>query len=259
MTDIHLNFLEPAAITRFFERLKKKSPDAVMIAGEIGEAGSVLGYLDELHSALDVPVYFVLGNHDYYHGSIQHLRSQIPEFLNTHPRLFWLTNSGVVSLSSSIALIGHDSWADGVLGDFWNSRVLLNDFVLISELANYDRSNQLRIMGELAIQAVKHFERALPEALNTHRKVFILTHVPSSRGAAWFMGKTSDENYLPFFASKVVGELLRSIMSRFPEKEATVLCGHTHGKGVYKPLPNLTVITGDARYGHPKAQGLLEV
>ena len=51
MTDIHLNFLEADAIARFFKRLAKKSPDTILIAGDIGEADSVFGYLDEFQLA----------------------------------------------------------------------------------------------------------------------------------------------------------------------------------------------------------------
>ena len=62
----------------------------------------------------------------------------------------------------------------------------------------------------------------------------------------------SDDNYLPHFSCQVVGDVLHRTMKRFPDKQATVLCGHTHGAGKAQILPNLRVITGGAVYGRPE-------
>jgi predicted MPP superfamily phosphohydrolase len=52
--------------------------------------------------------------------------------------------------------------------------------------------------------------------------------------------------------------LLRSARA-CPERQHTVLCGHTHGSGEYRPLPNLVVYTGRARYGAPELAGILSI
>jgi hypothetical protein len=39
----------------------------------------------------------------------------------------------------------------------------------------------------------------------------------------------------------------------------TVLCGHTHSSGECQILPNLLVKTGEAMYGTPKIQEILEI
>jgi hypothetical protein len=46
----------------------------------------------------------------------------------------YLSQSGIVELTSDTALVGHDSWADGRLGDLDHSEVILNDFLLIDFL-----------------------------------------------------------------------------------------------------------------------------
>ena len=48
-------------------------------------------------------------------------------------------------------------------------------------------------------------------------------------------------------------------MAAAPDHQMTVLCGHTHGGGEAQVLPNLRVLTGDARYGQPVIQRVLEV
>ena len=44
-----------------------------------------------------------------------------------------------------------------------------------------------------------------------------------------------------------------------PDRQMTVLCGHTHGSGEAKILPNLRVLTGGAVYGKPRVQRVIEL
>jgi hypothetical protein len=67
-TDIHLNFLDAAARRGFLESLGKQA-GAVAISGDIGESPDIEGHLLEMEEVLQRPIYFVLGNHDFYHGS----------------------------------------------------------------------------------------------------------------------------------------------------------------------------------------------
>jgi len=48
------------------------------------------------------------------------------------------------------------------------------------------------------------------------------------------------------------GKYLVGIMKANKDKQLTVLCGHTHSSAYFKPLPNLTVLTGKANYYKPK-------
>lgn len=77
LSDIHLNFfLGPAARSKFFDGLKQRHVDAWILSGDIGEAGLVVRYLEEFER-LPVRTYFVLGNHDFYHGSIEQTRADV--------------------------------------------------------------------------------------------------------------------------------------------------------------------------------------
>src|SRR5579883_407319 len=113
LTDIHLNFVPQAQRQEFYARLRSQPLDGLMIGGNIGEAASVAGLLAEIEEAVPAPIYFVLGNHDFYGGSIRGVREVITQQAKRSANLHYLTALRVIPLGASTALIGHDGWADG--------------------------------------------------------------------------------------------------------------------------------------------------
>ena len=87
----------------------------------------------------------------------------------------------------------------------------------------------------------------------------VLTHVPPFREACWHEGQLSCDNWSPHFTCKATGDVLVDVMTAHPDQTMTVLCGHTHSAGYAQILENLEVFTGDAVYGHPKIQQVLDV
>ena len=114
----------------------------------------------------------------------------------------------------------------------------------------------LRRLGE---EAAEHLKIVLPDALASYDNVVVVTHVPPFREAAWYEGEISNDNWLPFFCCKAVGDVLTEQMEANPDSRLTVLCGHTHGQGEAQILPNLRVVTGGAQYRRPQIQGVLEI
>lgn len=259
LTDIHLEFLSPARLTDFCVALARARPEALVITGDISQSRGLEAHLRILERALECPVYFVLGNHDYYHGSIAQVRDLAVRMTMGSPRLCWLPAAGVVPLSDTTALVGHDGWADGRLGDYANSAVVLNDYRFIEELSFIDPEERLRRLNMLGDDAADHLRRHLPEALARWRTVIVATHVPPFAGAAWHNGRMSDDDWLPHFASKSVGDALLEAMEGRDDREMLVLCGHTHGEGELLVRPNLKVLTGGAVYGEPRVQRVLEI
>jgi len=263
LTDVHLNFLDDRGRRRFMKSVARQSPDAVLVGGDIGESPSVVEYLRQMADVLGRPIYFVLGNHDFYQGSIRRTRRAVSQLAAGSEDLVYLSASGVVEVTPTTALVGHDGWGDTRLGDFHRSNVLLNDFFLIEELTGFSSNpdglgrppleKRLQALGD---EAADHFGRLLPEAF--HRRVVALTHVPPFREAAWHRGKYSDDDWLPFFACKAVGDVLVDVMRARPDRELLVLCGHTHGSGQTQPLDNLRVLTGGAEYRQPTIQQVFE-
>lgn len=251
LNDLHLEFLGTQNRQAFVDRLAKSAGDAVLIAGDTAVAETIVDTLAAIASAVACPVYFVLGNHDFYHGSIEGVRAEVRNLCGSTERLHWLSETGAIRLSDTVSLVGHDGWGDGRLGDPAGSPVLLNDFALIRELAGLPRPELLSRLRALGDEAAAHISRVLDQAMPGAEHIIVLTHVPPFAGAAWHQGQPSDKDYVPFFACKAVGDVLLATMESNPDKSMTVLCGHTHGGGTYEPLPNIKVITGAARYGHP--------
>ena len=259
MTDLHLDFVTPGHVDRLCRAVRDTGADAVLLGGDVGEAPDVVGQLEGLDARLGLPLDFVLGNHDFYRGSIARVRAAVQALGARSPRLHWLPGCGVVGLTPETALVGHDGWADGRFGDYERSEVLLNDYRLIEELAGLDEKERLLRLNALGDEAAAHFRAVLPEALARSWRVIVLTHVPPFREACWHRGKISDDAWLPHFACRAVGEALSEAMAAHPECEMTVLCGHTHSPGEAQVLPNLRVLTGGAEYGRPEVQRLLDI
>ena len=74
ITDVHLNLLEKDERINFYRALIATDSDGVMISGDIAEATSIEPILKEM-TTIQKPIYFVLGNHDYYRCSINDLRN----------------------------------------------------------------------------------------------------------------------------------------------------------------------------------------
>lgn len=258
LTDIHLNFLPPAGLKAFFDSLPVA--DAFAITGDIGEAPDVAGHL-RAFAGHGRPVYFVLGNHDFYRASIASVRAEIVQLCREVPTLLWMPDAGIQPLTETTCLVGHDGWGDGRFGDYLNSDVMLNDFGLIAEFGGFDEGSHERLakLHALGDEAASHFRAVLPDALSRFRHIIVLTHVPPFRESCWHEGKVSDDNWLPFFACRAVGDVLRAAMALAPDRQMTVLCGHTHSSGDVQITPNLRVLTGSAVYCEPGVQRIIEV
>ncbi|MCC6856985.1 MAG: metallophosphoesterase [Bryobacterales bacterium] len=256
LTDIHLNFLPGRALDRFLSSLRAAGPEVVLLGGDTGEAADLERYLPALAGAVQRPVYFVLGNHDFYGGSIERVRAGAASLAASSPHLHWLSEAGVVELAPDLALVGHDGWADGRCGDYANSEVLLTDYFVIGELSGMDPWSRLRVLNRLGDETAEYFRRVLPAACDAYPLVIVLTHPPPFREACWHQGGISGEDWLPHFVCQAGGEALIEVMRTRPRCRLMVLCGHTHSSGIAYILPNLVAVTGEAEYGKPRIQKL---
>ena len=259
LTDIHLNFLDPEGVDAFMRSVAVTPCDGILLSGDTAEAPNVVSLLNKLGIVFDGPIYFVLGNHDFYRGSIAGVRSSINDLHDRGSNLHYLPRSGVVGLTEKTCLVGADGWGDGRYGDYWGRRVSVNDWRLIEEFDWLDDTKRLAKLNHLGDEAADHFKAILPGALERFEHVLVITHVSPFRESCWHEGRISDKDWLPHFACKAVGDVLSDAMAGHPEKKMTVLCGHTHGAGEAQILPNLRVLTGGAEYGRPVVQRVLEI
>src|SRR5262249_42453391 len=104
LTDLHLNFLREPAQEAFLSSLVDTAADAFLLGGDIGEAPNVARYLNALDNTLQRPIYLVLGNHDFYKGSIAGVRAEVRQLCAACPNLHYLADAGVVPLTAKTCL-----------------------------------------------------------------------------------------------------------------------------------------------------------
>ncbi|HZZ73590.1 MAG TPA: metallophosphoesterase [Pirellulales bacterium] len=259
LTDLHLDFLPPDEIRRFLDGARDSAFDVALLGGDLSEARDLVHDLRTMAQRWPLPIYFVLGNHDFYYGSIRHVRQRVAELCEELPNLHYLTCGGVVRLSAQVGLLGHDGWADARLGDYETSFVMMNDYKLIEELAAFDKEGRWSVLNALGDEAADHVRRWLPEAMDQFAETILLTHVPPFREACWHEGQVSNDEWLPHFSCRAVGDAILEVMQGYPHRQLTVLCGHTHSSGEYRPRENILVLTGGTKYGHPSIQRIMEL
>ena len=259
LTDIHLDFLDAYEIDAFCQDIASTDFDAALIGGDIGNAKTTKGLLTLLERRLQRPIYFVLGNHDFYGGSIAGVRAAMAELCTASHWLRWLAASGPIALSETTGLVGHGCWADGRLGNAARSRVQFNDYFYIEEFIGLSQRQRFARLNALGDECAEHVRLALSAALARFQHVLLLAHVPPFREACWYQGRTSGDEFLPHVACSVAGDAMVGIMRRYSGCDLTVLCGHTHGSGEVHVLPNLLVKTGGAEYGRPRIQELITI
>lgn len=259
LTDIHLNFVAPTAVLSFLDSVTAAEPDAIALTGDIAESHDLSLYLRQMAERINRPIYFVLGNHDFYFGSIRRVRQDVERLCAAQPLLQWLPSAGVIELTPTTGLVGHDGWADARLGDYERSYVVMNDYRLVEELVVAGKQDRWPLLKQLGDEAAAYLQRVLPEALASYPQVYVLTHVPPLREACWYQGQISDDHWLPHFTCQAVGHVLLECAGRWPDRQITVLCGHTHSAGETRPLPNLLILTGGATYASPEIQRVLTV
>lgn len=262
LSDIHLDHLLPMGKIGEFEavlaEIVAQDAEALLISGDIGEAPTTAAFLVWIAERFHRPIYFVLGNHDFYRGSIADVRERMRALTAESSRINWLPAVGVVPLSATIALVGHDGWYDGRYGDYANSTYRLSDYMVISDLTGLTKEERLIRLNALGDEAAAYLREVLPEALAAYEHVFVLTHIPPFKEACWYQGKISSDNALPHFACKATGDVLRELMLAHPHRQMTVLCGHTHGEGEAQILDNLLVLTSGTDYGKPRIEALFD-
>ncbi len=262
-TDIHLDSASPQTAMEFIRAIQASPCESVLLSGDMSNGINLESDLAMITDCLEKPAYFVLGNHDYYGSSIAEVRRFAMNI--SSPRMHWMASGNCLEIAPGVGLVGNGGWGDAQFGNSENTPVMLMDYFAIAELADvYDRDNNDMTLGtqpalkeklrELGREAAEDLRPQLMEAADRFSQVIVLTHVPPFKEAAWHEGAHSSDDWLPGFSCKAVGEELVRVAEVHADTTFTVLCGHTHGGGFARILPNLVVHTQAALYGSPGFQ-----
>ena len=234
-SDIHLNFVKDKR-EYFYADIKNRCPDVVVISGDIAESHDVVEYITEMERFLEVPVYFVLGNHDFYGSSVTDVRSSVKH-------LHHLAQTSIVALSKNTALIGVDAWTgDCRNGDYEKGMDTLKK--TLQKLADTDA----RLLARRVKNAIKR----------GYTRLILVTHVPPYENACLYAGKKSSPDGLCFWSSRILGETIEPLAKANPNIDFLWLCGHTHSKVTLHVCKNMQVRVAGAEYYYPQVNGETE-
>lgn len=233
--------------------------DALCISGDISDGYRFVPALKEIHRCqLQKEIYFVLGNHDYYHSSIQATRDQAFALQKDLPNVHYLTRSEILPLTEKTAIVGHDSWADGGCGEFFSSSVSLRDFFAIEDFIDLSLQERFEKMQALGSEAAYTVKEKLWRACSEFSKVLFITHVPPFPEVCLYQGNRFDKEWGPFFVCQAMGQVLLEVAKEYPDCELLVLCGHSHHRAEAQICVNMRVLAGESVVGKPQVQRVIE-
>jgi predicted phosphohydrolase len=262
-SDTHLNFLrQQNGAFRFVRYLAIENPDAdcLIITGDITSGEVLENHLTQISQGFPKPIYFCLGNHDFYNASFKDIDALIPKLTKKFDNLFYL-NEGC-HIHDGISVVGVNGWYDAYHGNT-KTHVEINDFTAIKELwagLNY-RDLMINLVRERAKKEADRLDELLSEEITTNNSdiVLIATHVPPYPEAAWHEGHNSDRDWLPWFSSASIGVVIDKYAENYQNKKFVVLTGHTHSPGIYERRDNLVVYTSGAIYRFPDVAGIIDI
>jgi predicted phosphohydrolase len=274
-TDIHLDFITDKNDVGMscrnldtFCSLFEES-DGIVLSGDISLAPFLKDHLLALEERLSRPIYFVLGNHDFWFSDIASVRDAMTKLSNSSEYLKYLSVVPYVRLTKTVFLIGHDGWCDGLYGDARHSSFVMNDWTSIKDFKsfhtpfnenpiNYD--SILSVCRQQATIATRHIATGIKTLLSQKRakKIIIATHVPPFTQPL-DIAKSNKQNMYPWYSSKTMGDMLLSAANNNPSIQFEILCGHCHVEYNDRIAPNLLLRSGESKYSQPKPQLTFDV
>jgi len=260
LTDLRFDFCyedetNPDLLARyeeFLEHVLEVDPAVVLLGGDTAVSSRLAFCLKHLARVLQPrPVYFVLGNEDFWDSSIATVRREVSELCTHHAGLRYLSAATEpVALTKVIGLVGHDGWPDGrfAKNDMATS-ALPQDYERIGEFRAADKSGRWQLLNTLGDESAEHLRRLLSKAVERFQVVLLLTHVPPWLELAPHAMTRQYHN--DHCASRSAGEAICSVMQTAPRCRLIVLCSHLHGEAEYHPLPNIVALSENPSRGYP--------
>ena len=176
LSDLHVDRLAPSAINSLIGRILAANSDGIWITGDIGEPPTNWNFLKALAAQCRVPIYFVLGNHDYYGQSIEISRVHANDISTLYSHVHYLTLQTPILLKNHVLLIGMDAWANtgevGLTQLTWDSEAII-------DLKANNRTLLKSIMNDLAEQDANLLLAKCRQGITQNiTEVRVLTHIP---------------------------------------------------------------------------------
>ena len=248
-TDTHLNNVLPWTKALFIKNLIKERPKGIFLTGDISNGLTTTFNLKLLAKFVKCPIYFVLGNHDYYFSSIEETHNKIRKMCKQYPNLIWLTESDIVGLTNEVALIGTEGWYDASIGEPDYLRYTL-DWRLIKDFKKTQfMSERLDMFRQLADKSCSIISDKLNKALEQgYKTIYLLTHYPPWIEATRDAGTIMEKFWLPYNVNFRLGRTIEDVMVNHKKRNVTVLSGHTHCDAWIHVSRNIECKVNKAKY-----------
>jgi 3',5'-cyclic-AMP phosphodiesterase len=250
-TDIHLDRLKENDYEEYKEYLRELNPDCLIISGDIAEGEKVCQSLLDFDRTFSFPIYFVLGNHDFYWSSFAETENNVRQLAQNSTNLYWLSECDPIQLGDSTVLIGVEGWGDARNGTIDLAEGFSRDIFSIADYKDLNREEISKLLNGLGEKYREQLRPKLLKAVKSFQKIILVTHVPPFVEASLDRDlRIRAEHKLPFYTCKAIGDMLLEVMKANPDSNLTVLCGHTHENADVRILENLRVRVKESGYGN---------
>ena len=156
LTDLHLDMVEDKELQVFYRSLKNHPSKGIFITGDIADGENFPKFLEEIQAISKKPLYFVLGNHDYYGNTLQDTFKKASLLSKANKEIHFLPDASC--LLDDFALIGINNFNDGEGHDFEKSEIWLRDYNEIEDfkvLSPKDLKDKLTTLGKISCLEVE--------------------------------------------------------------------------------------------------------
>ncbi len=247
LTDTHLF---PWNRKKILNLILNEKPRGVFLTGDISHSGpTCLGDLEYLGKKAGRPIYFVLGNHDYWLSSFKHISAEVKLLCSKYKNLIWMNNIEIEPLNEETVLIGDGGWYDASNGDTKYLKYTF-DWSLIEELKQLSSmSEREKMFQSLAQSSAIRMAHLLEKAIELdYKTIYLLTHVPPYKEANRDEGTIMEKFWEPYNTNLVLGQALDEVMKHHKKKHLIILAGHTHCPVEIHASRNIECRVGKASY-----------
>ena len=223
--------------------------DAVLAEGTLAEISRLVASSEQLRDESDpCPLLFTVREPGFAHKSIADFQQPIKRLCSRSQYLHYLgADDEPLPISKSLALVGHDGWADSRYGLDDPS---VHDDTDGDTLGSTSRPDQFLARSKLdglADEAVDRLIRVLCKAVKHFPRVVLLTAVPPWLELCSFGERLRQYPYAPIYSSATAGFAIEQVMKQAPHCKLVVLSGRQGAFAKCRPLPNILAFSGDER------------
>lgn len=261
LSDTHLDQVSSIDITRLCRGIAKEGADAIVITGNVSSGHQLVESLGYLETNAFMPVYYVLGQKDYSHTTIDKMRAVATaiETEEGYDPIVYVSTRGPVELTDTLTLVGLDGWGDLREGRKKNTRFLLRDHIAIKDFRKMDNDSIMGLLQNLADSDVRKARETLLEVLESGKDVLLLSSVIPFSELLEKDGDMPNDDMLAYYVCRVLGDTLLELADEYPDRKIRVLCGSMQTDSTHSPRENLTCETNSRDEDRLCVQKFLEV